>query len=73
MGNYVDSITIAKPFNNTISVGRDTHKPNSISKGNPCKSLNSLDTGIGAISENRPAGFVDRVNEREVMKNEDHG
>lgn len=76
---HVDFVTVAELFDNTISLGRYAHKPDSSSKRTPWKSSSSLDTEIGArkkvsmISEEGPAGFNGMFVERGVIKSEDHG
>ena len=75
---HVDSVTVVEPFDNTIGIGKYTHRPDTSSKRTAWKFLNSLDTEIEArkraslISEEGFAG-LDRIIGRGLIKIEDHG
>lgn len=76
---HIDFITIVKPFNNTICLGRYIYTSDSSSKKTPCKSCNSLDARIGArkkgnkIPKERFAGFDGIISRQKIIKSEDHG
>ncbi len=74
----VDSVTVVKPFDDTIGLRRCAHRPDSSNKRTRWKSFNSYDTGIGARKkagmrlEEGHTGFDGIVIGRGVIKSDDH-
>lgn len=74
---HVDSVTVVKPFNNTIGLEKYTDRLDSSSKRSPLKFLSLLDARVedrkktDTILE-KPAGFDSIVVGWGVIKSEDH-
>lgn len=74
---HIDSVTVVKPFNNTIGLEKYANRPDSSSKRSPSKFLNLLDARVEDRKKTntilkKPAGFDGIVVGRGVIKSEDH-
>lgn len=75
---HADFVPIVEPFDNTIGLGKYTHRPGSSSKRTPSKFLPLLDARLGVGKKagtilERPAKFDGVVVGRGVIKGGDHG